>query len=106
MFAALNDLDILAGDIHTKGKLYFYAGSEWKADEGRPVVIVRALYGLKSSALMWRNFLADTLGNFMGFQSSLADPDVWLKAETSPTGFKYWTVQHRVTWEICGLMSL
>ena len=97
LIAALNDLDILAGDIqnaylhaNTKEKLYFIAGSEWKADEGRPVVIVRALYGLKSSALMWRNHLADTLGNFMGFKSSLADPDVWLKAETSTTGFKYY----------------
>ena len=97
LVAALNDLNILAGDIQnaylhapTKEKLYFYAGSEWRADEGRPVVIVRALYGLKSSALMWRNHLADTLGNFMGFQSSLADPDVWLKAETSSIGFKYY----------------
>lgn len=59
LIAALNDLDILAGDIQnaylhapTKEKLYFYAGDEWKADKGRVVVIVRALYGLKSSALM------------------------------------------------------
>ena len=91
-------MDILAGDIQnaylhapTKEKLYFYAGDEWKADKGRVVVIVRALYGLKSSALMWRNHLADVLGNFMGFSSSLADPDVWYKPETDPSGFQYYS---------------
>ena len=58
LMAALNNLDILAGDIQnaflespTKEKIYFYAGEEWKADQGKVVIVVRALYGLKSSAL-------------------------------------------------------
>ena len=55
------------------------------------VIIVRALYGLKSSALQFRNFLANTLGNHLGFTSSLADPDVWYKAKTKPNGFKYYS---------------
>ena len=86
LVAALNGLNVLAGDIQnaylnapTTEKLFFYAGDEWKADKGRPVLIVRALYGLKSSALAWRNHLADVLSNKLGFKSSLADPDVWLK---------------------------
>ena len=98
LIAALNDLDLLAGDIQnaflsapTKERIYFYAGDEWKADKGRVVVVVRALYGLKSSALQFRNFLANTLGNHLGFKSSLADPDVWYKAETKPDGFKYYS---------------
>ena len=98
LIAALNDLDILAGDIQnaflsapTKERIYFHAGDEWKADKGRVVIVVRALYGLKSSALQFRNFLANTLGNHLGFRSSLADPDVWYKAETKANGFKYYS---------------
>ena len=44
--AALNDLDILAGDIQnaflsapTEEKIFFYAGDEWGADKGRVVVV-------------------------------------------------------------------
>jgi hypothetical protein len=55
--AALNDLEILAGDVQnaylnapTKEKCWFIAGPEFGPDkEGKPVIIVRALYGLKSS---------------------------------------------------------
>ena len=49
--------------MSTKEKLYFIAGPERGADEGRNVIIVRALYGLKSSALAWRNHLANIVGN-------------------------------------------
>ncbi len=98
LVAALNGLDILAGDIQnaylnadTTEKLYFIAGDEWKADRGRIVVIKRALYGLKSSALAWRNHLADVLNNKLGFQTSLADPDVWFKPATKPNGEKYYS---------------
>ena len=51
LMAALTGLELLAGDIQndfleapTKEKIFFYAGNEWKADEGRVVVVVRALY--------------------------------------------------------------
>ena len=98
LVAALNGLNVLAGDIQnaylnapTTEKLFFYAGDEWKADKGRPVLIVRALYGLKSSALAWRNHLADVLSNKLGFKSSLADPDVWYKPAIDKNGHKYYT---------------
>ena len=55
---ALNNLDILAWYIQnvylntkTKEKILFYAGDEWKSDQGKVVVIVRALYGLKQQFL-------------------------------------------------------
>ena len=103
LIAALNDFDILSGDIQnaylnapTKEKVFFYAGDEWKSNKGRAVVIVRALYGLKSSALAWRNHLADILTNYLGFKPTLADPDVWLKPEVDALGFQYysyiWTI--------------
>ena len=92
LIAALNNLDVLAGDIQnaflsasTKERIFFYAGDEWGNDRDRVVVVIRALYGLKSSALQFHNHLANTLGNRLGFRSSLADPDLWMKAETEPT---------------------
>ena len=98
LIAALNGLDILAGDIQnaflsapTKERIFFYAGDEWGSDKDRVVVVVRALYGLKSSALQFRNHLANTLGNRLGFKSSLADPDLWMKAATDANGFKHYS---------------
>lgn len=97
LIAALNNLDILAGDIQnaylnaeTKEKIYFIAGDEWKANRCRIVVVVRALYGLKSSALQFQNHISDVVGNKLGFTSSLADPDVWYRASTKPNGDKYY----------------
>ena len=50
IIAALNELDILAGDIQdaylnasTKEKLFFYTGDEWRSEQGTVVVIFRAL---------------------------------------------------------------
>ena len=60
--AALNDLEILAGDIQNdylkapnKKKVFSYAGDECKLDQGRTFVISRDLYGLKFSPLAWKN---------------------------------------------------
>ena len=55
LVSALNDIDILVGDIQnaylnaeTKEKIFFYTRDKWKSDQGKVVVIVRDLYGLKS----------------------------------------------------------
>ena len=97
LIAELNDLDIIAGYIQnaysnalTKEKLFFYAGNEWKYDQGKPVIIVRALYGLKYSDLAGINHLSEILGNRLGFQSSLDDPDVWFEVEKDKTGNEYY----------------
>ena len=81
LVAVLNRLEVLAGDIQnaylnspTSENNFFYAGPEWGVDEGCLVLIARALYGLKSSALQWRNHLSDVLCKKLGFTSSLADP--------------------------------
>ena len=58
LVAALNDLQILCGDIGntylntmTTEKIYYRAGNEWgPLVKGRVLVIIRALYGLKTSA--------------------------------------------------------
>ena len=84
LIAAINDLEILVGDIgnaylnaDTKEKYFYRAGSEWgPALKGSVLVITRALYGLKSSANAWKTHLCATLKNKMGFDFSLADNDV------------------------------
>ena len=42
------------------------------------MLIVRALYGLKSLGQAWRTHFAQTLES-IGFKLSYADPDVWYK---------------------------
>ena len=59
LLAALNDLNILLADIQNaylsasvKEKLYTIAGKEFgPMMAGRPVLIVRALYGLRNSGI-------------------------------------------------------
>ena len=92
-YAALNGLQVLAADVQnaylnapTKEKIWFKAGLEFgKERAGHPVLVVRALYGLKSSGARWRDHMAATLREG-GYKSSLADPDVWMKKNTKPDG--------------------
>ena len=97
LIEALNDLYILVGDIQnaylntpTKEKTFLYAVDEWKSDQGKVIMIVRALYRLKPSDLAWRNHLYEILVNHCGFQSYLADSDVCFNAATDKTGNEYY----------------
>jgi hypothetical protein len=82
LIAALNGLEILASCWRctkcspTKEHCYTIDGPEFGPDnEGRPVMIVRALYGLISSGARWRDHMASTLRS-LGFKGCLADPDI------------------------------
>ena len=50
---------------------------------------MRALYGLRSAGASFRSFLAEHLDN-IGFRSSVADPDVWLRPAVKPDGEEYY----------------
>ena len=97
MLAALNDLDVLSADVQnaylnalTNEKVYTTAGPEFgPANCGRPVLIVRALYGLKSSGARWRDHMAATLRDGK-FKSCPADPDVWMRPNVKLDGTPYW----------------
>jgi hypothetical protein len=96
LIATLNDLDILNADVQnayinarTDERVYTTAGLEFGADAGRPAIIVRALYGLKSSGARWRDHFASILMQ-LGFKSSKADPDVWMRKAKKPSGDIYW----------------
>ena len=58
--------------------------------EGSICIIVRALYGLKTSANTWCTHMCSTLKN-MGFDHSLADNDFWLKKDTKSDGTFYYS---------------
>jgi len=94
--AALNGLDVLGCDIQNayisapcKEKIFTIAGREFGSDAGKTMIIVRALYGLKSSGASFRSMLAECIWN-LGYRPTLADPDVWLKAATKKDGSKYY----------------
>ena len=96
LLAALNDLDVLSGDIENayltapcREKCWTIGGKEFGSDMNKIFIIKQALYGLKSSGAAFRSFLAETLDD-MGYTSSHADPDVWLRPATKPDGEKYY----------------
>jgi hypothetical protein len=81
----LNGLDVDAADVgnaylmaYTKEKLFIIAGPEFGDLQGCLLIIVKALYGLRTSGARWHEFFADTLMD-MGFYPCKADPDVWMK---------------------------
>ena len=83
--AALNDLSLMGADVHNaflkapnKEKCLIVAGPEFGHEEGKVFLVVKTLYGLKSASFSFRSYMAEKLTE-MGFTSSIADPDVWLR---------------------------
>ena len=94
--AALNDLEILSADIENTyltapccEKVWIRAGTEFGDLQGKILGVKKALYGLKSSGASFRVFLAEHLDN-IGFKSSVADPDVWMREATKPDSERYY----------------
>ena len=97
LMAALNDLEIYAADVTNayinadcREKIWTVAGPEFGATEqGSVMIIKKALYGLKSSSAAWRALFAMTLTD-LGYTSTKADPDVWIREQVKPDGFEYY----------------
>jgi len=96
MLAALNGLDVMACDLENaylnapcREKIWFVGGTECGEDSGKVLIIVRALYGLKSAGASWRSTFAQALSD-LGFTPTTADPDVWLRAAVRDDGFEYY----------------
>ncbi len=88
MLAALNDLQVKAGDVlnayitvPVKEKVWTILGPKFGNDAGKSAIIVHALYGLKSAGAAFCAHLASCM-HIMGYTSCKADPDLWFKAET------------------------
>ena len=52
------------------------------------MLVIKYLYGLKSSGASFRAFLAKTLDK-MGYRPSYSDPDLWLRPAVKPDVFEY-----------------
>ena len=68
MFAALNNLDILAAVVgnaylnaNCREKIWTIAGPEFRSKAGTVMIIEKALYHLKTSGAAWRALLASLL---------------------------------------------
>jgi hypothetical protein len=80
MIAALNDLKMCAADV---------GNIEFGCEVGSFMLIVRDLYGLKSSGASWASMLNDTLKS-LGYSPLEADRNVWLRSGIKPDGFCYY----------------
>jgi hypothetical protein len=84
LIAALNGLDIMSCDLDNaylnakcKEKIWFKGGIECGANQGKVLIVVCALYGLKSAGASWCATLVQALRD-LSFVSTTADPDVWI----------------------------
>jgi len=85
MIAGHNKIPVVMADIGnaylnapTSEKVHAIAGPEFGQYEGCNLIIVRALYGLKSAGASWHAHLSDTLHG-LGFVPSYADNDIWMR---------------------------
>ena len=98
LLAALNSQDVLSGDI---GNAYLNAKPLEKcyvvvrdayllgpSAIGNNAMIVRALYGMKSSGNAWRLHLANILRQELNFRQCYADNDVWMRPSFDKHGTK------------------
>jgi histone deacetylase 1/2 len=86
--AAINDVDVWAADVLNayitapcREKVWTTLGPEFGTDCGKKAIVVRALYGLKSSGAAFRAHLQGFMKE-MGYKPSKADPDLWWKEQT------------------------
>jgi hypothetical protein len=95
--AALNDLDVIMGNIDNAylnapitEKVWTVLGPEFGDKAGKRALIVRALYGLKSAGAAFRNHLGSCMDHW-GWKPCLAEQNLWMKEETHPDDdVKYW----------------
>ena len=90
MIAALNNLEVKAGDIlnayiqaPVTKKVKTKLGPEFGKDARKTALIVRALYDLKSARAASRSHITRFMES-LGYQPCKTDPDLWLKREIRP----------------------
>ena len=97
-YAALLGIDVYAADIRnaylqapTSEKHFVICGPEFGLEHvGKRALIVRALYGGKVAGRDFWHHLRSCMKDELGFESSLADPDVWFREATRQDGTKYY----------------
>ena len=71
-------------------KIWTVLGKQFGADEGKKAIIVRALYGLKSSGAAFHAHLSDCMRS-MGQTPFRGDNYLWIKPEIDSEGDKYYS---------------
>ena len=97
VYAALNGLDVTAGDIQnayltapTSEKYWTVCGPEFGPElQGCKALIVRALYGTKCAGRDFRNHLRSCM-ELLNYQPCLADPDLWMRDAINSAGQEYY----------------
>ena len=95
LIASAQDLKVLCSDIGnafiqatTNEKIYTRLGNEFGSRATCIALIVKALYGLTTSAERFRTLLADFIRS-LGFKPSRYDRDVWMRLREEGDGFDY-----------------
>ena len=95
--AAINNVDVWAADVLNayitapcREKVWTTLGLEFGEDQGKKAIIVRALYGLKSSGAAFRAHLQGFMKE-MGYKACKADPDLWLHEQTTKDNVRYYS---------------
>ena len=65
-------------------------GAEFKADQGKKVVIVHVLYGLNSYGTAFHSHLADCVRS-IGYTPCIGDNDLWMKPENGLDRDQYYS---------------
>ena len=96
MAASLNNLDVFACSIgnaylnaNRSQKLWTIVGTKFDCEKGAVMLIVRRLYGLKSSEAVWRVKLAETIHD-LGYVPTQVDPDVRMMRAVKDDGTPYY----------------
>ena len=96
-YAALLEVHIMAADIQNTYLQALISEAYWTVcgpefgseDEGKKAIITRALYGTKCADRDFRNHLRDCMDH-LGYESCLADPDLWMRKAVSDKGQQYY----------------
>jgi Reverse transcriptase (RNA-dependent DNA polymerase) len=96
--AALNNLDNMSVDIQgaylkapCKEEVYTRCGPVFGPKHmGKIALVVKALYGLKTSVFAWREHLLETIKTSLEFSPCYADADVWMRPAVKTDGTKFY----------------
>ena len=110
VYAALNDLEFCAADIKNaylqapnSDRHYTICGPEFGTENvGKVGLVVRALYGGKVAGTNFRNHFWDCMVD-LGYESCLAEPDLWMKVGVKSNNERYW---HYVLLYVDNILSI
>ena len=91
----LNGMDVWSTDIgnaylcaNTEELLFVVAGPEFGELEGHILLVIKALYGLRTSGKRWNERFADCLRQ-EGFVQCKAEPEIWLRKSADGKVYEY-----------------